>query len=416
MFRNKAFHSIVIHLLVAWIAYHILYYYYMVGYIPNNRNLLQYDGNWYRSIKDNGYEYWPKRGCNLAFFPLFPLWWKLLNVSPLIISWLNAAIFIISFVFLVKSEKTSYSLILFIISIPSFIFFFLPYSESVFFVFGTLILLGYEKKSIVLRCIGFLGSSIARSVCLLFIPLIIICDLILNTQEKNNFPNRLKSALFSIVSCLVGLSITVLMQYHATGKWFYFLTVQQYFKRTWIIPKFPLTTISPDRVLGIDSIAFVIGLLAIGSCIQFFLTTRQFSRKIEIRPSILFSALYLGGITIMDTFFSLNWNGAGNIWSINRHILATPFFVFFILWFATYKKWNLKSLDIIPILIVITCIYITGTYKFRLTLIQYISFFICILIFRFFPKYQNYLILVYAFEVFYQLSFYNDFLKGQWLG
>jgi hypothetical protein len=45
------------------------------------------------SINDHGYVFHPDDYSNTAFMPLFPYVWRILDLSPLVVSIVNAALF-----------------------------------------------------------------------------------------------------------------------------------------------------------------------------------------------------------------------------------------------------------------------------------------------------------------------------------
>src|SRR5579872_300456 len=96
--------------------------------ILNQESFLHWDAEHYYWIKNNGYE-----GFRVAFFPLFPMLWKVTSLSIYGVVLFNALLFLLSFYFLARLFSLPPLHILLYLSIPSFFFFYLPYSESVFF-------------------------------------------------------------------------------------------------------------------------------------------------------------------------------------------------------------------------------------------------------------------------------------------
>jgi hypothetical protein len=417
MQSNRILNTLVAHILLAGVLYYILYSCGIFNFLPNENNLVRFDGSWYKSIRDSGYILIPNRGCNLAFFPAFPFLWRALAVSALDISVINLILFGASILFLLRNFQISNSLFFFIISTPSFIFFAVPYSESLFFLFSSMILVGYKKDLKTVKYIGFFGAATVRSVCLLFFPAIILCEVILSYKPGLTLKRKLINASCSILSCLAGLLISVSVQYLQTGKLFYFLTVQKYWRREWIIPRLPLTSMAPDRVLGTDAIAFTLGVIAVLLVLRLLYSSiknHSLKRPCTVSPPIIFSMIYVIGITFMDTFFSLNSPGA-NIWSINRHIMSTPFSVVFIIWLCQEYSGGKKEI-IVASLLVVVGIAFTGVFEYPKMIVQYCLFFLVVILFRYFPKYGDYFFVVYILMLLHQITFYNDFLMGQWLG
>ena len=199
--------------------------------MPNNINLLKQDAIWYNQIVQEGYRYVPGGTSSLAFFPLFPLIWKYSMLTPIAISIANLLLFIYSFKLLMYKEKLHYSVVLLILPFPSFIFFALPYSESIFFLFCTFIVIGLKSKNSTLIYIGLFGSSLTRSVCVFFIPAILICDIFYIVKNGKDRSRLYKEIALKIIFCLAGFLSVVLYQWWTTDTLFEFVKVQKYWGR-----------------------------------------------------------------------------------------------------------------------------------------------------------------------------------------
>jgi hypothetical protein len=418
---NKTGIVAICHLLFAIAAYYFLY---KLGYkqdIPNNLNILKYDAVWYDNIMDIGYNYQPGVGNELAFFPLFPLVWYVSLLTPVGISIFNCLFFLTAFIYLLKEEKLPVSILLMLLSFPSFIFFALPYSESLFFLFCTFIILGYQKDNNKLLYIGLLGASMARSVCMLFIPAIIICELF-NTNSHESKKQRIINCAFKIFATTAGFLIASAYMAYASGKWFYFIEIQKYWFRHWIVPHFPLTTFYPNRVLGLDAITFVLGILALWICIKctIYVVKKNkltLSNSIYINQAVLFSALYLAGMTILDTGFTRYVDNATAIWSINRHMMCTPFAITFLVYLFRDFHPQRKELTGV-ILVLILSIYITGVYQYLVLPVLgfFVLFFVTLFGLKYYPVLNRFFIIYYLIAILLQIKFYEEFFTGLWLG
>jgi hypothetical protein len=384
--------------------------------IPSDSNMIHYDAFWYYTIKELGYIYEPNKGNNLAFFPLFPLFWRRLNADPLTISIINYLLFLVSTTFLLKNRGVDTKLMLLLISFPSVIFCALPYSEALFFVFCSVVLIGYTSQSNLTLFIGFFGASLVRSVCMLFIPAILICELL---NPKSDKESRL-STFYQILSSLLGFFMAAGYMGLETNKWFYFIEIQKYWNRHWIIPSFPLTTISPERVLGIDAITFILGLIAAYVCLQLLVAkfnTRQSSIAFPGK-AVIFSALFMAGMSIMDLCFTYrSTEGATNIWSINRHVMSTPFSFIFLIWLCKDFMPSKKH-TIIILIIIISGIYLTGVYQYPSFkgLTFYLGFFGALVVLKMKFKLRNLFWTYYLLAAFMQITFFSDYLFNHWLG
>jgi hypothetical protein len=423
LIKSKPVLVVFFHIAFVAILYVLLYHFKKIVQLPDDSNLTNWDAHWYESIKNDGYHYVPNQICNMAFFPLFPSLWTVTQLSAFYISIFNLAVFIISFALLIKQENLGRTFSLFILSTASFIFFALPYSESIFFLCGTLLLSGYHKKSRLLKILGFFLASLTRSVSLLFLPAIILTFL-MTPRERDDYPKR-RAIIDVFCSCLasvLGFLITAFIQYYETGKWFYFLGIQKFWKRHWIIPAVPFTTYDPQRVLGIDGASFIIGCIAIVQCCKWFITMvrkRKFRGSDMVPDSkVVFSSLIIAGTTALDVFFTFNDNGSTSIWSINRHLLCTPFSILFLHWL--YQKFNPGSREMILItMMIVTGTYLTGVYQYASMLVFYLSFFLLLFLIKYRSE-VNYSFgmigIIYLWFVIIQVGFYYDFLLYKWIG
>ena len=404
-----------IHTMFILLMYILLSHLGMISFKPTNTNVVRWDVFFHQSIKDYGYIYVPRSTCNLAFFPLFPILWKILNLSPLIMCLFNYVLFLFSFTILLHKEKLHPGIVLFLLSIPSFIFFALPYSESLFFLFAALLLKGYKEQSTFYIVIALFCVSMVKSVSVIIIPAILIVELMTYSKNKPWF----YGLLLKLSATVSGLMLSVLIQVYQTGKWFYFIEVQQYWNRHWIVPGFPLTTISPERILALDGIAFIIGIMAIAYCLhQAYLYGNAFLIKknwTEKHPEVLFSALFLSGTVILDTIFTYNVDGAGNLWSMNRHLLCTPFFVVFIVFFLTNPVQHLW-IKICLFVTLTSGLYITGVFNYPRMAAYYFVFMLSLIVIKLFPRSYYYLIPVYGGNMILQLFFFQSFTENLWIG
>ena len=131
--------------------------------MPSSANVARFDCVFYHSIAyENYFAKYEDGGGNTGFFPLFPFFWHLLQTDYLGISIFNLLISLASIYWLAFELKLKRHEILLYLSMPSFIFFYLPLSEAVFFLFSTCIIIGLYKGNKYLTFFGFLMASMAR--------------------------------------------------------------------------------------------------------------------------------------------------------------------------------------------------------------------------------------------------------------
>lgn len=403
------------YLVLLYVMYTILYWKTEGEFYPNNENLIQWDAFWYYLIKDRGYVFVPNKTCNMAFFPLFPYFWKVTMASPVVISTINFILFASCFVIIIIRQNVGIVASVFLLSVPIFVFYALPYSESLFFVFSTILIYGFEQKNKKLQFIGFLGMSIARSVSIVAIPALLISTFFLKTDSSSIW-TKLKASALNILASVLGLLISAVIQGSQTGKWFYFFEIQKYWRRHWIVPEVPFSTHSPERMLGIDGLAFIIGVMAGVFCLSWiykFLMGKKLGYNVS--QAVFFSVLYTTGVMILDVIFTYNQRGSANIWSISRHVLCPPFAIFFLIWWI--KEGDIeKTIGYALIPIIIIGVFVTGIFKYPDHIFFVLVFLGGLFILKYHPKYEKLALFACFINLLLQLQIFNSYLNGGWIG
>lgn len=381
--------------------------------LHNNYNLLNWDAQWYYSIKEFGYHYVEGRTNNLAFFPFFPYIWKVFNFSALTVSVFNSFLFLLSFSILGRSLKFDIRLSALFLSIPSMIFMYLPYSESLFFCGTSLILLGLYRNQMLCVILGIIIASTTRSVSIVLIPSFLFTMLVVEDFTKRNI---LKYLCFIVVS-VVCTFIVFLIQYLQTNEWFAFFKVQESWNRSLSMPILPFTTLSGYRILWLDGIALMIVFFCVYDCC-IFLRNRFFFKEKKI-PKIpyIFSAGFLACMGCISIFFSGVWHqGEGtSLMSLNRYILATPFLVCYL-----YEKTLILKMPhpwILPVLLIVACFVLGAFSPFSWAHLLYFAMMASYVFLLFENRKQTLIIiLLYICGMTTQVFLLNMFFVNQWVG
>lgn len=287
----------------------------------NTHGFINFDASWYYNLKENGYIYTEGAQSNSGFYPTFSFIWKLTGFSTLGISIFNALIFLSSLVLLKYEFKLSKKESLLLLSLPSCMFFFVPYTEALFFLSSTILLVGIKKEKNVLILIGIFFSCLIRPVWVIFVPILIFFYLI----PKKKYLIGSLNIFILLLACFVPFFIVTLIQWLETGIWFAHSTAQiKYWDHCFHIPHFPLTTWGGPRILWLDGVAFWIGILSSVICLLIFFGKNTLTR---ISTPLLFSFCYLSCTTFVVLFLNgYNEEGKTTVLSLNRYFFATPFF------------------------------------------------------------------------------------------
>ncbi len=346
-------------------------------------------------------------GFRTAFFPLFPLIWKILRCGIYGVVLFNGILFIFSASLLVTFFKFSAEEFLIILSFPSLIFLFLPYTESVFFFSVALALIGMSKQNNWIIFVGMLLASCTRPVVYVFIPAVIILNIIENRKLT------LQRFIFLILPILLGIILVFFIQYFNTHDYFAFFHSQKMWNNYLQIPKFHLTSWGGDDIVKLDGSAFLVGIIATVAIAYFAFKKSTIGESMKQEPT-LFSIIYLAGIC----WFVLFTRG-GSLFSLNRFVFATPFF--FLGFSALLKKsWTTREYVLIFLLLNVFWLLL-GSYVHIVETLKYLALSVFVMLFLFISHPNKYISKIsYSVcligNIFLQLYFYNSFLHNGWVG
>ncbi len=368
-------------------------------------HFLHWDAEHYEFIKQNGYE-----SYRVAFFPFFPMIWRFLSLETYGIVLLNSIVFLSAFYFLIKKFKIDNPLeIVLYLTIPSFIFFYLPYSESVFFLCSIAIIVGIKDKKYYLIYLGLLFAILARPAFTIFIPALIITEFYSDFKAKN----FLRIAIYIGISML-GIFIVTLIQYLDTGQWFKFFEAQKYWGNYLQLPHLPLTSWAGGFIVRLDGFAFLIGIISGGFLLGIIFKLKQFKGAV-IPSEVIFSLAYLGGITLTVLMFR-----GGSLFSLNRFLFATPFIII-VLNFWIKSEFSITKKQLLSIFGLIFIFWLLfGSYVHIQLMLKYLLVtFYAILVFtvksenHFIRKLSLYSLIFIGFS--FQIVLFVRFLNGDWV-
>ncbi len=421
LFRWLAF--ILTYSLIIVVLYYSLYHLGVLKKLPMTQNLLNWDASWYYSISSEGYYFKPNEQSNAGFFPGFAYLWKVLGLSPLGISIVNLLLFLSGAFMLKEVIKSSYLKLFLIVSLPSVFFFYLPYSESLFYFFSSIFIISWYKNWKYLTFVFALALSFVRPVFFFLIPALLGIFL-LKKQEGFQY---VKSSLVIMIGLLIGASLGMLIIGEQVGDLFAYSKSQIIFWEhglKW--PSFPLTTWRSYRILWLDGLALLLTVCAVIILIRDFLRVHFFNWKTQLSIIEIVALGYLMMILVYIIFFHPVENGRTSILSINRYVFCNPFLHFVLLKRIGTIKLSLKHIAI-PLMASILVVLAIGVPFASIVQLNYeqslifsgalLAFFMASSLVFYKWRYQKYYsILFLATSLIVQLYLFNSFLKGNWVG
>ncbi len=271
-----------------------------------------FDSLHYGSIAKNGYS-----GFLVAFFPAFPALWHVIGTSELGVCLINSILFVISYSYLCYAYSFSrYQQIAFL-TIPSIVFCFLPYSESLFFFFSTMAIAFLKKNWFVPFCIALFFCSITRPISFVFIPAIFLTFLLSN----DSIITRITKTTLSSFSILFGLILVFWIQKIQIGKWFTFFTEQENgWGNKFQVPQFPLSSWAGDFIVLYDGLALWACLICGVAFMLLLINPNRNNTSLDTVRLLCLSITAGTGILILFT-------RGGYLFSLNRFVFTSPFFI-----------------------------------------------------------------------------------------
>ncbi|MCD6596419.1 MAG: hypothetical protein J7L04_01950 [Bacteroidales bacterium] len=336
-------------------------------------NFERWDADIYNCIKEHMYS--TEDGCyhkvRGAFFPLFPLLWKATNTGYTGISILNYFLFSLSIGLLVlylgnsgPFDKTI--LFALLLSLPSTIIYYIPYSESLFLFTMALASVGLVKKKYGLYFTGsFLLAMVRPASLFIFIAILLVESLFY--YNPVNFKNFIKELSRKTIPFLSGYLVVIIIQYAYSSSWTTFLDAGKFWEggflqgiksiSDWSEEGFALSSFS---LFFISIPAFLFALFTIFKRKKIMLYLHS-GKNVNIDSNtflFLISVFYLAGIFI----FTLLTSG-GNMHSFFRFTLASPpFYIVAILIFNSFTdKSYSKSLIVTFISIFLLILFLHFT-------------------------------------------------------
>lgn len=415
--KNKEIKIIAIYA-IAFISLLILIKVFFKENLFEASNFLYWDAEHYFYNRDHPYD-----GYRAAFFPLLSLIWKWLSLDVYGIVLFNSLVYLVSLWILAVNLKMPTNVLLVCITIPGAIFFYLPYSESLFFFSSTLILLGLKKKKTLLVVFGLFIAALTRPAFIIFIPALIITVLFSVSGKwiepsgirKHFIRKELVRLGYFLFAILAGTLVVMIIQYRDTSEWFTFLTAQKDWGNHLQWPKFPLTSWAGGFIVRLDATAFMIGSMTGTFLLLWMLRTKLF-RQISVPDEVIFSLAYLGGITLSVFAFR-----GGSLFSLNRFVYSTAFMYVAMHFFLNLKiRYSIKKL--LYILIFIIAFWMIAFHSF--SHIQYFLNFGALSLYLILPFtllsdrqiiQKTGLILLIILNFTFQIIFYQRFLDGGWI-
>jgi len=305
-----------------------------------------WDASYYRAIRDSMYSGTTKIAqYRYAFYPFFPLIWKLSQTNVHGIIFLNYLFFGLSLILLSSAlmggAKSEVFFFVIALLLPTSVVYRIPYTESLFMLTFSLTIIGLLRRKYWLYFIAMLLFSMTRPAALMFCTAIILINFIhLFRHRKIIF--FVKECLLTTLPVIVGVFAVTLIQYYYSHSWTsYIEACGLWTKRPdlykavsdWSVEGFSMNTFAifffaiPAIIYGIIKCVRALSSKTVSGQISLFSGNEGYIKEYMFNISILFITIF--------TLFTL-WASGYDINGFSRYTMATPFF--YIIMFQLPRK------------------------------------------------------------------------------
>lgn|GEM_PF-5649112 len=284
----------------------------------------------------SAFDYGHRPEMTAAFFPLFGFVLRLVGNSLIYASAINTICYGIGLYLIMKTFKIPIYIGILYISLPTQFFFYIPYSESLYFLTISLLLISLAKSKTKQGITSALMSSVTRAAGTVLLPSLLVTSFLYR---------RVNATIFSIALCfIVGTVAVVLYQYPYTHNYLAYMNAQQHWSHKLQWPKLPFDSWN-YTYRWIDYTALYFGFICILITIRLVFLATIKGKLIEgelivgnyksIPFQLMFSLLCISALTV----FTLAYKG-GLLFSLNRYLFCAPFFLILLSDWAKLVKNN----------------------------------------------------------------------------
>lgn len=311
---------------------------------PSEGNMLSWDAAHYDEIRSNLYDPASSWHGNYAFYPLFPIMWRLSGLSPLGISVVNWMLYVIGLllVALIFGDHLPRWCYLLPLCAPMAVIFMIPYSEALFFVGIAAGMFGYKKERYWIYFLGFFVATLTRAAGNILVVAWIIVDVLVALSARLTLKETLCKIAGHLAPIVAGVLAVMLLQ-HIRGAehWFEYVIAQREWGKELSWPTWPLTDWSEEGKSVTQPLLFMLflpAMLWLALKLRNLLTAKT-SQEMDISEQLrLLSVLFFVGNVILALFTQ-----HGCLFSQARLLTCTPFFVYLLLDLSaadTPKMWR----------------------------------------------------------------------------
>ena len=373
---------------------------------------------------------------NFAFFPLFPIIWKMTGLSEKYIGFLNYGFFILGVVFLglalaEKPFETSKTEYLILCLLPTNCVFFIPYSEALFFLTFSIAIWAFIKDYKIWLFLALFLNATSRSSGNIILLSMLAVDSVYFFKNGFDVVKIKKAVLYRYLPIVLGIILVGLIQmYYGSPSFFYFFSVQKEFWGLYLSWPGEISDWSKEGfALNYGTVFLVVLptlLYVTKNGFAIFVKSIDFpqanqSDETSSKKEFLF---FVSSVYILANFLITIFFRHGSINTLFRYAIATPFFFFVCLMFDQIIQLSLKKKILFLVSTLILAIFFLSYIPFASNVdFQWVGFFLLYWFgflfllkeYRKFIVYKIGLVVYCIMSVIWQAYLLNVYLSDGWI-
>ena len=217
------------------------------------------------------------------------------------------------------------------VALPTSVFFYVPYTEALFYAAAALVVLGLARQRPALVVAGMLLGGLVRPSALYFLPAAVALGLVETTHCPAEWRRWLGRTAVYMAAAAAGIGLVMLEQWRSTGVWQAYVKTQMHWGHAFKLPTLPLTSVSQGIML-LDTLALLVG-LAVGCWLLWVLVRRQ-----RPAPEVVFAAGFVAATVLNTLLHAPLLRGSTSLISVARYVLCTPFFLVLLHYFLPRQR------------------------------------------------------------------------------
>jgi len=324
----------------------------------NKNNIINWDASQYKRIKNNYYDNGKWEG-DYAFFPLFPLLWKILYLNDYLIGLFNYFLFGLSIIILsslffpklILSQTERLCVFMLSLILPTIVVYYIPYAEALYTFTFVMAIWGLVKNKYWVYFVFIILFSMTRPTIIVFAISIVMLDLLYFLKHRN-VVHFVKELALKLIPAAIGVGIVFSMYYLNSGSFTkYFEAVSKYWPQHFGFPH----KIADWSIEGFGMNVFAIFFVIIPSAILFLFNALK---HIKSAKPVVPQSVFNGNFNFIKEYFLNNsiihfWGvflciffyQDGSLNGLSRYVFVSPFFyIFYFIFYSELRDIKIKKL------------------------------------------------------------------------